>query len=91
MTVCFYVVFFFICFFCVCDEIAPNFSHVNILFLEAFQYTDTNGTNGIDETDLVFLKGILNSPAVTQRFKVSINVNCLLFFFITNGLLVRES
>lgn len=42
-----------------------------ILFLEAFQFSDTNGSNGIDETDMVFLKGILDNPAVTQRFKVS--------------------
>lgn len=47
-----------------------QFAH-NILFLEAFQCTETNGSNGIDETDLVFLTGILSHPSVTQKFKVS--------------------
>lgn len=35
-------------------------------------YQDGTESNGVDETDLVFLKGILDNPAVTQNFKVSI-------------------
>lgn len=64
-----------------------QFAH-NILFLEAFQCTETNGSNGIDETDLVFLTGILSHPSVTQKFKVSrfidplsIDTTGKLFFF----------
>lgn len=41
----------------------------------AFQHikdnlTELNGRAGANETDLVFLKGILDSPAVTQLIKV---------------------
>lgn len=45
--------------------------HFNFLFTEAFQCSETNGSNGIDETDLAVLTGILSNPAVTQKFKVS--------------------
>jgi hypothetical protein len=43
--------------------------------LAAFQHvrdnlSDLNGKAGADETDLVFLKGLLASPAVTQLMKV---------------------
>lgn len=54
---------------------------ITILFIfisAAFQHikdnlTELNGRAGANETDLVFLKGILDSPAVTQLIKV-INV-----------------
>lgn len=44
-------------------------------FSAAFQHikdnlTELNGRAGANETDLVFLKGILDSPAVTQLIKV---------------------
>ena len=32
---------------------------------------DLTGNAGANETDLVFLKGLLDSPAVKQLFKVS--------------------
>lgn len=48
-----------------------------ILFPGAFQCLESNGSNGFEETELVFLKGILNSPAVTQTFKVGL---CFLFY-----------
>lgn len=41
------------------------------LFPDAFQYSESNGTNGHEEMEMVFLKGILDNPAVTQKFKVS--------------------
>lgn len=60
---------------CVFKNIAVfliNFQrHFNFLFTEAFQCSETNGSNGIDETDLAVLTGILSNPAVTQKFKVS--------------------
>lgn len=31
---------------------------------------ELNGKAGVDETDLVFLRGLLDSPAVTQLIKV---------------------
>lgn len=43
-------------------------------------YQDSTESNGVDETDLVFLKGILDNPAVTQNFKVSIIIRIILNF-----------
>lgn len=50
------------------------FNKIFIFISEAYQHG--NESNGVDETDLVFLKGILNNPAVTQNFKVSIVKDC---------------
>lgn len=55
---------------------------INFYFLfvsEAYQHvrenlTELNGKPEIDETDLVFLKGILDSPAVTQIIKVKFRI-----------------
>lgn len=56
------------------------------LFSEAFQCSDTNGTNGTaDEMEMVFLNGILENPAVTQRFKVS----ALASAFFLNAICIR--
>lgn len=53
-----------------------NYFGVVCLFSDAFQYSESNGTNGCDEMEMVFLKGILDNPAVTQKFKVSFNKQC---------------
>ena len=47
-----------------------------LFFPAAFQHVrenlgELNSRVGADETDLVFLKGLLDSPAVTQLMKVS--------------------
>lgn len=62
--------------------IRTSFFQCNFLLLsviaEAFQHVrdnvDENDSSvGANETDLVFLKGILDSPAVTQFIKVSVS------------------
>lgn len=59
-------------FYFILNQEAVKLISINVvIFLGAFQYSDTNGSNGFDETDLVFLEGILDNPAVTQKFKVS--------------------
>lgn len=57
-------------------------SHQTIYFLftqfaDAYQHvkenlSELNGKAGANETDLVFLRGLLDSPAVTQLIKVSV-------------------
>lgn len=49
---------------------------LNFLLSAAFQHvrdnlSDLNGKAGADENDLVFLKGLMDSPAVKQLIKVS--------------------
>lgn len=48
---------------------------IHLLISDAFQHVrdnvdDLNGKTGANETDLVFLKGLMDSPAVTQLIKV---------------------
>lgn len=51
-------------------SIAEAFQHVRENLIE-----ELNGKDGANETDLVFLKGLLDSPAVTQLIKVPIQLS----------------
>lgn len=52
------------------------FNYTFCFFLDAYQHvkenlSELNGKAGANETDLVFLRGLLDSTAVTQLIKVS--------------------
>lgn len=50
------------------------FAFCLISFTDAFQHVKDNLSEvdgGVNETDLVFLKGLLENPAVKQMIKVS--------------------